>query len=119
MMRLGLHPGGFAPRLRNLSQVRAFLMPRLARQVAQTGDPELSALYEELSSYAPAEQQPPPDPSDIALPIRLLHRGAEICFFSTVTTFGAAFDITLEGIAVEAYFPADRQTARLLRPGLA
>jgi transcriptional regulator with XRE-family HTH domain len=119
MMRLGLHPGGFAPRLRNLGQVRSYLLPRLARQVAHTGDPELSALYEELLSYGPDSDPPPPDPADIALPIRISHLGAELCFFNTVTTFGAAFDVTLEEIAVEAYFPADDHTARFFRTGAA
>ncbi|WP_067816646.1 helix-turn-helix domain-containing protein [Actinomadura kijaniata] len=117
MMRLGLHPDGFAPRLRNLDQVRAHLLPRLARQVARSGDPELSALYEELLSYGPEDDPPPPDPADIALPLRIRHRGAELCFINTVTTFGAAFDVTLEEIAVEAYFPADDATARFFREG--
>ncbi|GAA1527219.1 helix-turn-helix transcriptional regulator [Actinomadura kijaniata] len=117
MMRLGLHPDGFAPRLRNLDQVRAHLLPRLARQVAGSGDPELSALYEELLSYGPEDDPPPPDPADIALPLRIRHRGAELCFINTVTTFGAAFDVTLEEIAVEAYFPADDATARFFREG--
>ncbi|GAA2413606.1 helix-turn-helix transcriptional regulator [Actinomadura vinacea] len=113
MMRLGLHPDGFASRLRNLRQVRAFMLPRLARQAARTGDPELSALYEELLSYGTeGDDGPPPDPTDIALPIRISHRGADLCFLNTITTFGAAFDITLEEIAVEAYFPADAETAR-------
>lgn len=115
MMRLGLHPDGFAPRLVNLPQVRGYLLPRLARQVARTGDPQLSALYEELLSYGGHDDTSPPDPADIALPIRIRHRGTELCLFNTVTTFGAAFDITLEEIAVEAYFPADEETARFLR----
>ncbi|TMR17707.1 helix-turn-helix domain-containing protein [Nonomuraea turkmeniaca] len=115
MMRLGLHPGGFAPRLLNLAQVRGFLLPRLARQVARTGDPELSALHEELLSYGPAGEPPPLDPADIALPIRIRHRGAELCFVNTITTFGTAFDITLDEIAVEAYYPADVETARHFR----
>ncbi|KAB2346393.1 helix-turn-helix domain-containing protein [Actinomadura rudentiformis] len=115
MMRLGLHPKGFAPRLSNLAQVRAFLMPRLARQVAQTGDPELSALHEELVSYGVEGDLPPPDPADIALPIRIRHRGVELSLFSTITTFGTAFDITLEEIAVEAFFPADDVTAEFFR----
>ncbi|SPL88457.1 transcriptional regulator, XRE family [[Actinomadura] parvosata subsp. kistnae] len=118
MMRLGLHPGGFAPRLRNLAQVRGFLVPRLARQVARTGDPELSALLEGVCQYG-EEAGPVADaPTDIALPIRIEHRGRELCFFSTITTFGAAFDVMLEEIAVEAYFPADEQTARHLRNGV-
>ncbi|GAB2615258.1 helix-turn-helix transcriptional regulator [Streptomyces capparidis] len=120
MMRLGLHPRGLAPRLRNLPRVRDFLLSRLARQVALTGDPRLSVLYEELLSYPPGgpdergDEPPGPDPADVALPIRVQHRGTELCFFNTITTFGAAFDITLEEIVVEAYFPADTATARFL-----
>ncbi|WP_219466694.1 helix-turn-helix transcriptional regulator [Nonomuraea rhizosphaerae] len=115
MMRLGLHPDGFASRVRNLGQVRAYLLPRLARQAARTGDPQLSALYEELLSYGVGGEQPgPPDPADIALPVRILHQGDELRFFSTITTFGAAFDIALDGVVVEAYFPADAETTRLL-----
>ncbi|MBF6469423.1 helix-turn-helix transcriptional regulator [Nocardia beijingensis] len=114
MMRLGLHPGGFASRLRNLEQVRAFLLPRLARQAMATGDPQLAALYEELRSYGAASGADS-DPVDITLPVRLRHRDADLTFFSTITTFGAAFDLTLDEIAVEAYFPADDKTAAYLR----
>lgn len=49
------------------------------------------------------------------LPVRLRHRDADLTFFSTITTFGAAFDLTLDEIAVEAYFPADDKTAAYLR----
>jgi transcriptional regulator with XRE-family HTH domain len=112
MMRLGLHPNGIAPRVRNLAQVRAYLLPRLARQAARSGDPELSALHEELLSYGPEGDPSPPDPAEIALPIRIRHHGVDLCFINTITTFGAAFDITLEDVAVEAYFPADADTVR-------
>ncbi|MGY2029996.1 helix-turn-helix domain-containing protein [Nocardia gipuzkoensis] len=114
MMRLGLHPAGFASRLRNLEQVRAFLLPRLARRGMATGDPELAALHEELRSYG-AQAGTDSDPADIALPILLRHRDAELSFFNTITTFGAAFDITLDEVAVEAYFPSDDETAAYLR----
>ncbi|MEV6392673.1 helix-turn-helix transcriptional regulator [Nocardia xishanensis] len=114
MMRLGLHPRGFAPRVRNLTQVRGFLLPRLARQAFHTGDPELAALHEELSGYA--EKSPDPvDPADVALPIHLAHGGARLCLYSTIMTFGAAFDITLDEIAIETYLPADAATAEYLR----
>lgn len=116
MMRLGLHPDGLAPRVANLDQVRAYLLPRLARQVARTGDPQLAALYEELLGYGPSDgpygDHPKPDPADIALTIRLRHRGTDLRLVNTITTFGAAFDITLEDIVVEAYLPADAETAR-------
>ncbi|NUP25552.1 MAG: helix-turn-helix transcriptional regulator [Nocardia sp.] len=114
MMRLGLHPRGFASRVTNLGQVRAHLLPRLARQAAQSGDPELHALYEELVSYGSPADHPQPDPAEIALPIHLEYRGTRLCFINAITTFGAAFDITLAEIAVETYLPADTETARFL-----
>ncbi|MGW0180263.1 helix-turn-helix domain-containing protein [Nocardia sp. NPDC003345] len=114
MMRLALHPRGLGNRLGNLEQVRAFLLPRLARRVMATGDPALTTLFEELGSYA-APVIADPDVADIALPIQLRHRGTELMLFSTVTTFGAAFDITLDEVAVEAYFPGDDRTAAYLR----
>ncbi|MDX6738304.1 helix-turn-helix transcriptional regulator [Actinocorallia sp. A-T 12471] len=110
MMRLGLHPDGLAPRLRNLDQVRAHLLPRLARQAAQTGDPELHGLHEELRSYAPDAEAPPPDPADIALPLHLTWRGAELSLINTISTFGTAFDATLDEIAIESYFPTNPPT---------
>ncbi|MDW5327169.1 helix-turn-helix transcriptional regulator [Plantactinospora sp. KLBMP9567] len=112
LMRLGFHPKGLAPRIRNLAQVRAHLLPRLHRQAAQTGDRRLHELYEELRSYGPHEEPQPPDLSDIALPIRLDHCGVELCFVNTITTFGAAFDVTLDDIAIETYLPADDATAQ-------
>ncbi len=114
MMRIGLHPNGFARRLRNLEQVRGFLLPRLARQAAQTGDAELRGLYAELRAYYPADEAMPIDPAEVALPIRIRHGDTELCFFNTITTFGAAFDITLDEIAVEAYFPSDTATSDYL-----
>ncbi|WP_328402825.1 helix-turn-helix domain-containing protein [Nocardia sp. NBC_00403] len=114
MMRLGLHPDGFAPRVRNLAQVRGFLLPRLARQAAHTGDPELAALHEKLSHYATDTDPVRIDPADVALTIQLSHRGMDLSLFSTITTFGAAFDVTLDEITVESFFPADAATADYL-----
>jgi hypothetical protein len=39
----------------------------------------------------------------------------ELSFFSTITTFGTAVDVTVSELAVEAFFPADAQTAEYLR----
>lgn len=41
--------------------------------------------------------------------------GPELAFFSTITTFGTAVDVTVSELAVEAFFPADTQTAEYLR----
>jgi MmyB-like transcription regulator ligand binding domain len=38
-----------------------------------------------------------------------------LTFFSMLSTFGTARDITLEELAVESFFPADEATAAVLR----
>ena len=38
-----------------------------------------------------------------------------LSFFSTVTTFGTAVDVTVAELSVEAFFPADAETAARLR----
>jgi hypothetical protein len=39
----------------------------------------------------------------------------ELAFFSTITVFGTPVDITLSELALEAFYPADAQTADTLR----
>lgn len=59
-MRLGLHPGGLAPRIANLPEWRRHLLDRLYRQVTLTNDRTLLPLLEELRAYPVTESQPPP-----------------------------------------------------------
>lgn len=121
--RLALHPRGLAARIVNLPEVRAHLLARMARQVALTGDPELIALHEETRAYGPDGADAGPDAAaagpepahDIVLPTRLRYGDRVLAFFSTVTTFGTAVDVTVAELAVEAFFPADEETARVLR----
>jgi transcriptional regulator with XRE-family HTH domain len=114
MMRLGLHPDGFADRVTNRAQVRRFLLSRLSRQAHRSGDPDLLALHAELADHGDGDAAGPPDPAEIAMPLRIAYDGAELSFLSTITTFGAAYDITLDDILVEALFPTDAATAAAL-----
>jgi transcriptional regulator with XRE-family HTH domain len=115
--RLALHPMGLSARVVNLPEVRAHLVGRMARQVSLTGDPELAALHEETKAYGPdVDEDAAHEPAhDIALPTILRYGDRELSFFSTVTTFGAAADVTLAELAIEAFFPADDETAAVLR----
>jgi len=88
---------------------------RMARQVSLTGDPELAALHEETKAYGSDVEAPHEPAHDIALPTRLRYGNRVLSFFSTVTTFGTAADVTLAELAIEAFFPADDETARVLR----
>ena len=118
-MRIALHPQGMAPRTLNLPEWSAHLLHRLRRQLQITGDPKLEALYDEVRSYPGVEETPPhgeQQPVDIVLPLRLRDPEGELTFFSTLSTFGTAVDVTLSELALEAFYPANAHTAmRLLR----
>jgi transcriptional regulator with XRE-family HTH domain len=118
-LRIVLHPDGLAPRIANLAEYSSHLLTRLHRQAILADDPALSDLYDELRGY-PGVHAPPSaaaEPSELLfVPLRLLGPdGAELTFFSTLSTFGTARDITLAELAVESHFPADRATDAALR----
>jgi hypothetical protein len=52
--------------------------------------------------------------AEIVLPLHLQHGRGRLAFFSTLTTFGTAADVTLAELAVEAFYPADAETAAAL-----
>jgi transcriptional regulator with XRE-family HTH domain len=119
-LRIALHPEGMAPRTVNLAEWSAHLLRRLSREAQISGDPRLVALYDELVGYPGVETgavQAELQAEDIVVPLRLRDSfGGEFAFFSTLSTFGTAIDITLSELAIEAFYPANAQTAlRLLR----
>jgi transcriptional regulator with XRE-family HTH domain len=119
-MRVALHPDGLAPRIINLGDWRGHLLSRLAREIQLTGDPALEELYEELYeellAYSGPVSEDAPDASAIMVELHLAAAGGgQLRFFSTVTTFGTASDVTVAELSVEAFFPADAETAERLR----
>ncbi len=118
-LRLTLSPDGLAPRIVNLGEWSAHLLDRLHRQVLLTGDEELSTLLEELRAYPGATEDHGPLPAEappaLAVPLRLRADRGELAFVSTITTFGTALDVTLAELALEAFLPANAETAAALR----
>lgn len=115
VLRLSLHPEGLAPRIRNLGEWRGHLLERLRRQAWLTSDPTLAALLDELGSYPMAEGAGDAAIADhVAVPLRLDTPLGTLSFLSTTTVFGTPRDVTLDELAIEAFFPADEATlARL------
>lgn len=111
MVRLGLDPRGLAPRVVNLAEVRAVFRFRIMRQLAAAPDAELTALYEELLTPGADDAESPSTESDVATPMVVRVGGRELRLFSTITTFDTARDITLAEVAIEAYYPADEESA--------
>jgi transcriptional regulator with XRE-family HTH domain len=116
VLRLSLHPAGLAPRIGNLGQWRAHLLHRLRQQIDASHDPQLIALLRELQALpAPAGCLDIDAPSSIAVPLQLEVGGHVLSLLSTTTVFGTPVDITLAELALEAFVPADAQTAERLR----
>nr|WP_222132186.1 helix-turn-helix domain-containing protein [Pseudonocardia sp. C8] len=114
--RACLHPGGLAPRIRNLAQWREHLLHRLERQLRMTADRRLGALLAECRGYpAPAETALPAPGSDVLLPLLLDTPRGPLAFHSTMTTFGAPHDVTLAELALETFLPADAATRAALQ----
>jgi transcriptional regulator with XRE-family HTH domain len=121
VLRLSLHPEGFAPRIVNLPQWRAHLFARLRRQIDVSGDSVLIALMDELTKYPAPERSPSIgrdarlDANAVVVPFQLTAHGQILSFISTTTVFGTPIDVTLSELALETFFPADATTAAALR----
>jgi transcriptional regulator with XRE-family HTH domain len=116
VLRLSLHPEGLAPRIVNLAEWRAHLLDRLNRDIESTAAPALIALRDELAGYpGPPAAGPHPDTRAILVPLRLRAGDTVLSLFSTTTVFGTPRDVTLSELAIESFYPADRETAAFLR----
>ena len=116
VLRIALHPDGLAPHIVNHGEWRTHLLERLDHQIEASADAGLIALREELAGYpAGADAHDGSEANGIAVPLILETPMGQIRFVSTVTIFGTPVDITLSELAIEAFFPADADSAALLQ----
>ncbi len=113
VLRLSLHPEGLAPQILNLAQWRSHVIGRLGREATVSGSPVLANLQAELLAYPGGLADY--DIDEIAVPLRIELNGVELAFISTVTTFGTALDLTAAELSIEAFLPADQETAEIVR----
>ncbi|MFE0704028.1 helix-turn-helix domain-containing protein [Streptomyces sp. NPDC058872] len=120
-MRLTLHPEGLAPRIRNLREWRGHLLAQMERQMGLMRSEALRELHAEVAAYPlppnGEADEPPAEGTDpyIALPLRIEHDGRVLSFVSSISTFNAPMDVTVAELAVEAFLPADPETAAYVR----
>jgi len=119
VLRLSLDPEGLAPRILNLREWRDHILARLAHEIDRSADPKLAALRDELAAI-PLASSLAANPSGlaadnrVAIPLRMQGPDGPLSFLSTTTVFGTAVDVTLSEIAIEAFFPADAETAHVM-----
>jgi hypothetical protein len=119
-MRLFYHPRGMRPFIVNWEATAAGLIQWLHRDLARgIGDAETGRLLEELLSYPDVPPRWRALDLDAApvpfLGVELRRGKTHLTFFSTLTTLGVPYDITLHELRVECFFPADPASETLLR----
>jgi transcriptional regulator with XRE-family HTH domain len=119
-MRLFYHPRGIRPYIVNWEATAAALIQWLHLDIARgIGDAETRRLLEELLAYPDVplrwrtlDLDTTPAPF---LAVELRKGDLDIKFFSTLTSLGVPYDITLCELRVECFFPADSASEAALR----
>jgi len=112
--RLALHPAGMAPRIANFDDWARHVIDGLRGSLRRRPDPDVERLVDELAGYVPAAA-PGPDHLGFAVPLQLSTSAGDLTLITTLMSFATALDVTLAELRLEAFLPADADSARILR----
>ena len=120
MLRQLFDPDDLRAAVGNWEEVAGDLIRHLHSAIAASpSDTTARALLDEILAYpgVPARWRLRDiDSAPLPLVTTVLRRDAhELRFFSTITTFGTARDVTIEELHIESCFPVDEATAALCR----
>jgi len=117
-MRLFYHPRGMRPYIVNWKETAGALIQWLHRDMLR-GHPETARLLAELLSYPDVPREwrtlDLDAPAAPFLAVELAKDDLRLTFFSTLTSLGVPYDITLDELRVECFFPADEGSEALMR----
>ena len=118
-VRLILPPEGVGPRIVNFNEWRTHVAAVLRQQIELRPDPLIQSLLAEIMSYPSPAKDTSPAVSDgaqrYATPLQIATRLGTVSFLSTTTIFGTPTDVTLSELALEMLFPADEETAAIVK----
>jgi transcriptional regulator with XRE-family HTH domain len=120
LLRLGLHPRGFAQAVVNMEEFSAHFLARLQSQVDATDDMRLAELFHEVSSYpgVRVRRDPLSERADLLGNFHIRTRtGSELKLFGMFAAFDTPFEVTSSELGVELLFPADERTSAALAGG--
>jgi transcriptional regulator with XRE-family HTH domain len=112
-------PDVLRPYLVNWADVISYFIRSVEADAASDGTAETAALLERLIAYDGVRAAMTSVASELAVtPVLAMHfrKGdTELRLFTTIATLGIPQDITLQELRVECFFPADDETAVILR----
>lgn len=119
VLKLMFHPAGVRRFITNWHEIGPVMIGRTHRDAEIEGNDTLLALIDEILAYpgVPARWRTPdwkttPPP---VLPLEYQVDGTRLKLFSMLSTFGTAQDITADELRIETFFPADADSAGMLR----
>ncbi|MGF1595997.1 MAG: helix-turn-helix domain-containing protein [Acidimicrobiales bacterium] len=120
LFRASLHPDGLAGYTHNFADWAGHLLDQLRRLVQLTADPALVALEAEILAYPNIValsdgERGRRDRSPLILTCDLELGGARLSLLTTLTAFGSPYDVTIDELLVELFYPADDATEAALR----
>ncbi len=119
--RVVLHPEGTRPRTKNWPDLGANMLQRLERECAhRPADEQLQALLDEVLNYPGVAElrrrAALPTGADLLIPIELTtFDGHTLNLVNTIATVGAPYDVTLDELRMETFFPADDDTVAVFQ----
>jgi len=118
-MRLIFHPQALRPYIVNWQATAAALIQWLHRDLLRSADPGTRLLLDELLAYPEVPRNwrtiDLDAPAAPFLAIEMRKGETHLRFFTTLTTLGTPYDITLHELRIESFFPADEPTDAALR----
>ena len=118
-MRLIFHPQALRPYIVNWEATAAALIQWLHRDLLRSADAGMQRLLDELLVYPGVPRNwrtlDLDAPTAPFLAIEMQKGETHLRFFTTLTTLGTPYDITLHELRIESFFPADEPTDRALR----
>jgi len=99
----------------NFAEWGRHVVEMIHRDLSRQPDPVESELLIELEGYVndvPVEQGP--DYMGLAMPLRLSSSAGNLTLLTMVTSFSTAVDVTIAELRLEAFLPAEADTAARL-----
>ncbi len=118
-LRLICHPQALRPYIVNWESTAAALIQWLHRDLLRSADAGMQLLLDELLAYPDVPRNwrtlDLDAPTAPFLAIEMQKDDVHLRFFTTLTTLGTPYDITLHELRIESFFPADESTDTALR----
>jgi hypothetical protein len=112
-------PGALRPLIVNWREVAIYFLRGVQADAMADGSAETAALLERLLAYPGVPRLSAVPAMDAAqgpvLPIEFAKGATRLRLFTTLATLGTPQDVTAQEIRIECFFPADADTAQVLK----